>query len=176
MSLLYIRTACIRSSNSFSFLAKSCMSSMYISWRIFSCDFVNLYLPVHFLTMWLSGIIAIRNSNDNSASPWNIPHWTFTSAKLFPLVVNSTLQASMFFSKNFMTSSDILFILRHCITHLEGQGCMPKASLLLTHSIARFFHLDLLSLRMCWSIYCKSSVTLVPLRHNLCSSGNSWQL
>ena len=38
MSWLYILTACIRVSSSFSFFANSLMSSMYIKWLIFSCD------------------------------------------------------------------------------------------------------------------------------------------
>ena len=40
--------------------------------------------------MWLSGIITISNSNDDSASLWKIPHWIFTSAKLSAPAVNST--------------------------------------------------------------------------------------
>ena len=46
--------------------------------------FTILYLAVNFLSMWLSGIIAIMNSNGDSASPWNIPLWNFASAKLLP--------------------------------------------------------------------------------------------
>ena len=60
-------------SNSFLLMANSLMSSMYIRWLIFSYDLLSLYPPVHFLRMWLIDIIAITNSNDNSASPWNIP-------------------------------------------------------------------------------------------------------
>ena len=73
ISRLYILTARIRVSNSFSFLANSLVSSMYIRWLIFSCNLVSLYLPVYFLIMQLSGIITIINSNGDSASPWNIP-------------------------------------------------------------------------------------------------------
>ena len=89
---LYIFTACIRVSNSFSFFANSLMSSMYIRWLIFSCDLVSLYPAVHFLCMWLSGIIAIIKSNGDSASLWNITLWIFASAKLFAPAVNSTHQ------------------------------------------------------------------------------------
>ena len=42
------------------FLAKSLMSSMFIKWLIFSCDLLSLYPAVHFLRMWLSGIMAIE--------------------------------------------------------------------------------------------------------------------
>ena len=35
------------------------MLSMYIKWLIFSCDLLSLYPAVHFLSMWLSGIIII---------------------------------------------------------------------------------------------------------------------
>ena len=66
--------------------------------------------------MWLSGIIAITNSNDDSASPWKISLWIFTSVKLFPSAVNSTVQFFVAFFINFMTLSDICFILKQSIT------------------------------------------------------------
>ena len=40
--------------------------------------------------MWFSGIIAITNSNGDSATPWKIPLWIFTSAQRFPPAVSST--------------------------------------------------------------------------------------
>ena len=58
--------------------------------------------------------MAIMNCKGDSASPWKIPLWIFASAKLFPPAVNSTLQFFMVFSMKFMTSCDILYILRHC--------------------------------------------------------------
>ena len=85
ISWLWILTVCIRVSIDFSFLANGLMSSMYITWFIFTCDLVSLYPDVHFLGMGLSGIIAIINSNGDSASPWNIPLWIFALAKLFLL-------------------------------------------------------------------------------------------
>ena len=87
-----------------------------IKWLIFSCDLLSLYPAEHFLSMWLSDIIAIMNSNGNCASSWKIPLWISASAKLLPPAVNSALQVSMVFSIKFMTSCDIdnilLFILR----------------------------------------------------------------
>ena len=68
---------------------------MYIRWFIFSCDLLSLYPAVYFLSMWLSGIMAIMNSNSDSASPWKIPLWSFASAKLFPPAVNFILQIFM---------------------------------------------------------------------------------
>ena len=65
--------------------------SLYIKWLIFSCDLLSLYPAVHFLWMWLSGVIAITNSNGDSASPWNMLLWIFTSAKLFPPAVKNWL-------------------------------------------------------------------------------------
>ena len=70
---------------------------MYIRWLIFSCDLLSLYPAVHFLSMWISGIMAIMNIRGDSASPWKIPLWIFVSAKLFPPDVNSTLQFFMVF-------------------------------------------------------------------------------
>ena len=34
---------------------------MYIKWLIFSCDLLSLYPAVHFLRMWLSGIIVVMH-------------------------------------------------------------------------------------------------------------------
>ena len=45
------------------------MLSMYIKWLIFSCDLLSMYPAVHFLSMGLSGIMAIINSNGDSESP-----------------------------------------------------------------------------------------------------------
>ena len=84
MTWLYTLSTCIRISNSFLFLANFFMTSMYIRWLTFSCDLLSLYPPVHLPSMWLTGIIAITNSNGDSASPWNISLWIFAWAKLFP--------------------------------------------------------------------------------------------
>ena len=59
---------------------KSLMSSMYIKWLIFSCDLLSLNLDVHFLRMWLNGIMDITNSNGDSAYPLNTPLCIVTSA------------------------------------------------------------------------------------------------
>ena len=104
----------------FSFFANSLMSSMYIKWLIFSCDLLSLYLAVHFPNMWLIGIMAIMNSNGDSASPWKIPLWIFVSAKLLPPAVNYTLLIFMVFSIKYTTSSDILYILLLFIIQLCG--------------------------------------------------------
>ena len=68
---LYIAIVFIRVSISVLFFANSLIK--HIKWLIFSGDFVNLHPSVHFLIMWLSGFIAIINSNGESASPWKIP-------------------------------------------------------------------------------------------------------
>ena len=85
-SSLYILTASIKVFNAFSFLSNSLMSSIYIRWLIFSYDSWSLYSPVHFLKMWISGIIAITNNNGNSTFPCKTTFWIFTSSKLFPPV------------------------------------------------------------------------------------------
>ena len=104
----------------FHFFANSLISSMYFRWLVFSCDLLNVYPAVHFLSMWLSGIMAIMDSNGESVSPWNISLWIITSGKLFPLAVNSSLQVYMAFSIKFMTSCNILYILRQFIIQLCG--------------------------------------------------------
>ena len=101
----------------------SCISSLPVLdfpilsnfWKTFWCrpctlggrffyDIWSLYPPVNFLSMWLSGTITITNSYGASAYPWKISLWIFTSVKLFPPAVSLTLQFSMVFSINFMTS------------------------------------------------------------------------
>ena len=118
--ILTLFSMCIRVSSSFSFFANSFISSIYIRWLIFTCDLLSLYPVVHFLSMWFSGIMAIMNSRSDSVSPWKIPLWIFISGKLFPPAVNSTLQFFTVFSMKFMTSCDILYILRQFIIQLCG--------------------------------------------------------
>ena len=90
MSRLYILTVCIRVSSSFSFFAKSLMSSMYIKWLTFSCDLLSLYPAVPFLSMSLSGNMVIMNSKGD-IDDWKITLWIFASANL-PPAISSTLQ------------------------------------------------------------------------------------
>ena len=170
-SSLYILTAYIRVSNSISFWGNNLMSSMYIRWFIFPWILWNLYLPVYFLSMWLSGIVGIINNNGDNASPRKISHWIFTPDKLFPPAVYSTLQFSTVFSINFMTSLDILYIWIQCIIQLWKT--LSYAFLQSIHAIATFFRLVFLSLRMYWSMYRSSSLLLIPLQDPFCSSGNS---
>ena len=123
------------------------MSSMYIRCLIFSCDLLGLYPAVHFLSMGFSGIMAIMNSKGDSVSPWKMPPWIFVSAMLLPPAVSPTLQVFMFCSMKFMTSCDILYILRQCSIQLCGS--ISYAFLLSIQAIARFFRLVLFSFRMC---------------------------
>ena len=91
MSWLDIPTARIRVSSSFSFLANSFILSMNIRWLIFSSDLVSFYPLVHFLIMWISGIIAIPNYNGVDAFPRKISLWSCTTAKLFSPAFSFTL-------------------------------------------------------------------------------------
>ena len=70
--------------------------------------------PVHFLTMKLSGIIAITNSKGDSAS------WIFTTAYVFLPAVNSILQFFMTSVINFITLSNILYIFKYSIIQVYG--------------------------------------------------------
>ena len=116
ISWLYILTVCIRSSISFSFS----LNSLYIRGLIFSWNLLSLFPPVHFLRMWLIGIITIINDNGDSESPWNMPLWIFTSVKFFPPAVNSTIQVAMVFSINCTIWSCILYFLRQSSIQLWG--------------------------------------------------------
>ena len=55
------------------------MSFMSIQWLIFSCAFLSFYPAVHFLSIWLSGIIVITNSNGDRTSHCNIRLWILIS-------------------------------------------------------------------------------------------------
>ena len=155
-------------------LIKTQLRIQHIKWLSFSWDLGNLYLLVHFPSIWFNDIIAFTNSNSDSAFPQKISPWLFNSVKLFPPAVNSTIQFSMIFSMNFMTSSNMLYILRQSIIHLCGTiSCIFLSSI---NAIATFSPLVLLSLRMSWSIYSNSPVPLVPLWHPFYFSGNSPRL
>ena len=73
-----------------------------------------------FLSTWLSSIIAITNNSGDSKSPWKIRLWIFFSVKLFPPAVNSTVPVLVVFTIKFMTSSDVLDILRQFIIQRHG--------------------------------------------------------
>ena len=60
------------------------------------------------------------NSNGDSASPWKMLLWIFTSAKLCPLAINSALLVCMVCSIKCMTWSGILYIMRQCSIQLWG--------------------------------------------------------
>ena len=62
------------------------MSSIYIRWFICSCNLLSLYPTGHFLSMLLSCIMAMMNSNGDRAS-WEITIWIFASAKLLPSAI-----------------------------------------------------------------------------------------
>ena len=142
------------------------MSFMYVRLLFFFCDLPSLKLPVHFLSMRLSGRIAITKSNGDNASPWNTLYWIFASVKhLFP-AVNYTLQIFIVFSIKFMNSSDTLF----CVW-------VPlQKTFLSIHVIAIFIRHVLLSMRICLSIYNSPPVPLNPMQDSFLSSANSIRL
>ena len=76
--------------------AYSLMSSIYIRWLVFPCDLLSLSSAVHFLSIWLNGIMEIINSKSDRTS-WNIPLWIFTLPKPFPLPLISSFQFFMIF-------------------------------------------------------------------------------
>ena len=115
-----------------------------------------------------------HNIKGDRASTSKIPLWIFASANLLPPAVSSTLQVFIVLSMKFMTSSDILYILRLFIIQLCGT--ISYAFLKSIQAIVRFFHLLLLSSRMCWSMYSNSAVPQDPLQHPFYSSGNNLRL
>ena len=64
-----------------------------------------------FVSMWLSGIISIANSNRENTSFWNMPIWISTASEVFfPSDVNSIVQFFMFSLPNFDVTI-IIFLL-----------------------------------------------------------------
>ena len=63
----------------------------YKRWLILSCNFEN------FLSTYLSSIIALMNGISESESLRKMCFWIFTSAKVWPLAINSTRLFSMAF-------------------------------------------------------------------------------
>ena len=104
---------------------------MYIRRLNFSCYLVSLYPPVHFQYDWVASsqsqiIMVIMHLPERYLSGF-LPKVNFYT-------VSSTLQFSVVFLVNFMSSSDILYILRQSIIC----GNMSYVFLLLIHVIAMF--------------------------------------
>ena len=104
-------------------MAKSTIWQVFFCWPsldlVFWTGLADLFLSQNqnvcmsaSVCMWLSGIIAITNSNGDCTSPRNIPLWIFSTAKLFSSAVSSIFQFFMVSSINLTTPSDILYILR----------------------------------------------------------------
>ena len=74
-----------------------------------------------YAAMKMLKLIAIADSNGESASPWNIPVWILILAKVVPPPVNSTL---LFFNSPHNELSffllDISYILRQSVIQLFG--------------------------------------------------------
>ena len=104
---------------------------------IFSSDLRSLYPHVHFVSLWLSGVIDIKNNNGDSASHWNIPLWIFTSGKVFSPAVSSTLQFFVVSSINLTTSLNILYMFWQSIIQLCGT--ISYSFWLSINAIATFF-------------------------------------
>ena len=137
ISSLYILTAGIRVSNSF-FIFDKQFDIVHVHWVVnLFLWFMKFIVPLRIsLSMWLSGIIAITNSNGATTSPWNIYLWIFTWANVLPPAVNFTLLFFMISSMNFMTSCDILYILRQSI--IQFCRTISYAFLLSIHGLSTF--------------------------------------
>ena len=112
--------------------------------------------------MWLNELILVWNRNGESASSWKMPHWMFTAAKsFFPL---RSISLSCFQSLPWWT---LWFCLISCTFFdfiLSG----------FARPYRRPFLSSLHTLRMCWSMYCRSPVLIFFLSWNqFCFSGNS---
>ena len=77
----------------FSMLNSIPISSLYI---LTARNWVSSSFSVHFLSIWLGGIIAITNSNSDRAFPRKIALWIFSSVKLFLPTFNLTLHGMFY--------------------------------------------------------------------------------
>ena len=94
---------------------------------------------MHFLNMWLSGIVAITNSNGDTTSPWNIcTTLDFHLNKLFPLALHSTLQFFIVSSIHFMTFQAVLYILSQSIIQVCETTCLFVVNLRHLHFLSHF--------------------------------------
>ena len=116
-----------------------------------------------------SGILAIIDNYCESTSPEKMPFKIFTSRRVCPPAVNSTLQYLGGFIINFMILSGILHIFRQYI--IQVSEAISLIFLLSIHDMATFFRLAFNSWKMSWSMYNKSVVPLVPVWHNFCCAG-----
>ena len=73
-----------------------------------------------FLRMWLSGIVAITNSNDDSEFSRICLSGSLPLISCFFLAVNSTPLVSIIFWINIVNLSGILYILRQCNIQFYG--------------------------------------------------------
>ena len=119
-SRLNILIVCIRVSYSFSFLTSSLMSSLYVRWVIFFLRVCKFITPVHFLSMGLSGIIAITSSYGESQSPWQIPLWIFYCSKVFPPAIKSTRQLFRVSMMSLMSLSNFCAFLDSLLSNFGG--------------------------------------------------------
>ena len=111
---------------------------------------------MQFLSMWLRGSITITNINSDNPSPWNMCLGFHLGEAFFP-DVSSTHKFFMVSSKNFWLR------LISCIFWDSLWPCHMAFCCLSTW--ATFFHFVFLSL--CWSMYSRSQVPLVPLMNCL---------
>ena len=84
ISSLHCHTVLINESISISFFPYSFKSFMKNRWLNFAPFFSSLYLIPVSLNIWVNGNEAIKNSNDDSESPWNISLLMGTDPSSFP--------------------------------------------------------------------------------------------
>ena len=95
----------------------------------------------------MSSIFSLTYSSGERESPWNMPLWIVTYARVYFPVGNSTLQFSMTFGMKFMTLLNILNIFRHSIIEVRGTWNVGLLVVNPCHdNIFPFIHLLLLSL------------------------------
>ena len=159
ISWLYILIFLISIRNFYLFLTNSLISSISISWLIFRCKIV---IPVHYLSMWFSSIIAIKIVIVKVHFPGRYLSG-FSSQLLFsPLSCFSWLRwRSLWLCCISCTFLDSL--LSSYVGSYRRPFCSQYTPLL--HFNATF----------CWSWVCTAGHQLL-LKPTFCSSGNSSQL
>ena len=90
------------------FMTNILMSYKYKRRCNFSSSFVNLCIPVNFLTIWMGGIIDITNRRGGMDSPKKKTLGIFSSARICSFVANSTFFWT--FDMDFMNLIEYIYI------------------------------------------------------------------
>ena len=140
---------------------------MYIRWLRFT-----LWLPVHFLSRWLSGILAINKVMVILHLPWTYRSGFSHLRFFFPLSISLSSFWGFFGKLYDYNGYFVHFEIVYYPALQDHNVCIFVVNCCHSNIVCLVF----LSLMMCWAMYGSSPVPLFPVWHHFYSSGNSPQL